>query len=56
VTWDDLPGASLDILELSEEYGLFSLQEAGVEPGELSGLTVVSTPSTAPPGPNSTAH
>jgi len=41
VTWDDLPGASLDILELSEEYGLFSLQEAGVEPGELSGLTVV---------------
>jgi len=41
VTWDDVPGASLDILELSEEYGLYSLQEAGVEPGELAGLTVV---------------
>ena len=41
VDWDDVPGATLDILELSEEYGLYSLEEAGVESGELAGLSVV---------------
>ncbi len=35
------PGGSLALLNLTREYIEFSLKAAGVEPGDLSGLTVV---------------
>ena len=37
----EAPGGSLTLLDLTREYIDFSLQAAGVKPGDLSGLTVV---------------
>ncbi len=40
-SFPDVPGGSLEVLELSQAYLDFSLQQAGVKPGQLEGLSVV---------------